>query len=262
MAGGWFWAPACGGVTQGFTRCNWHTMSQPARTPYVLIAVCALSGALGGGLATLAIQAWHSDRMIHDYIVTHPEVLPEAMDNLHRQDDTRQLAGIRSDLEQPWPGAVLGNPHGTQTLVEFTDFACTYCRRSQADVDLLIAARPELKVVVRQLPILTPESTDAAKMALAAAAQGRYAAFHKAMFDIGHPDTASIAQAAATAGMNLPRALATIADPATQAEIERNLDFARRLGLSGTPSWEAGGRLLSGAVGVDALAQAVDGVKR
>ncbi len=229
--------------------------------PLALGATCALLGAVAGGVTALAIQGWRGDRIVHDYIVNHPEVLPEAMDNLHRQDDSKQLAGIRSDLEQPWPGAVLGNPNGKQTLVELTDYACGFCRRSVADVDLLIAARPELKVVVRELPILTPESTDAAKMALAAAAQGRYAAFHKAMFAIGHPGADTIARAAAAAGLDMAKARTTIADPATEAEIERNLEFARKLGLSGTPSWETSNRLLSGAVGVDRLAQALDGVK-
>ena len=228
---------------------------------FALGAACAVLGGLGGGLGLLAIQGWRGDRMVHDYIVSHPEVLPEAMDNLHRQEESKQLAGIRGDLERPWPGAVLGNPNGKQTLVEFTDFACSFCRRSIADIDLLIASRPELKVVVRELPILTQQSNDAAKMALAAAAQGRYAAFHKAMFAIGHPDAATIAQAAATAGLDMTRARATIADLGTEAEIERNLEFARKLGLSGTPSWVAGDRLLSGAVGVDRLAQALDGVK-
>ncbi|MDP9057419.1 MAG: DsbA family protein [Pseudomonadota bacterium] len=225
-------------------------------------AACAILGGLGGGLGMLAIQNWRGDRMVHDYIVNHPEVLPEAMDNLHREQDSRQLAGIRSDLEKGWPGAVLGNPNGKQTLIEFTDYACTFCRRSVADIDLLIASRPELKVVVRELPILTPESTDAAKMGLAAAAQGRYAAFHKAMFAIGHPAADTIVDAATAAGLDMARARATIADPATQAEIDRNLEFARKLGLSGTPSWVAGDRLLSGAVGIDGLAQALDGVKR
>jgi hypothetical protein len=76
----------------------------------------------------------------------------------------------------------MGNPAGKVTLVEFTDFACTYCRRSVGDVDALIAANPDLKVVVRELPIIAPASEPAARMGLAAAAQGKYAAFHKAMF--------------------------------------------------------------------------------
>ena len=223
-----------------------------------LAAACAVIGGLAGGFGVLAVQHWQGDRIIHDYIVNHPEVLPEAMDNLHHQEDSKALAGIRGQLEQPWPGAILGNPQGKQTLVEFTDFACTFCRRSVADVQQLIAARPDLRVVVRELPILTPESTDAAKMALAAATQGRYAAFHAAMFAIGHPSADTIAQAAASAGLDMARARATIADPATDAEIERNLEYARQLGFSGTPAWVAGNRLVSGAVGADGLAQALD----
>jgi protein-disulfide isomerase len=225
---------------------------------FALAAACAVIGGLAGGVGVLAVQHWQGDRIIHDYIVNHPEVLPEAMDNLHHQEDSKALAGIRGQLEQPWPGAILGNPQGKQTLVEFTDFACTFCRRSVADVQQLIAARPDLRVVVRELPILTPESTDAAKMALAAAAQGRYAAFHAAMFAIGHPSADTIAQAAASAGLDMARAQATIADPATDAEIERNLEYARQLGFSGTPAWVAGNRLVSGAVGADGLAQALD----
>ncbi len=233
--------------------------SAPRQSGLLVLAIaCAVFGGLAGALGTLAVQHQTGDRMVHDYIVNHPEVLPEAMDNLHHQEDTKALAGMRGELEHGWPGAVLGNPQGKQTLVEFTDYACTYCRRSVADVEQLTAARPDLKVVVRDLPILTPESTDAAKMALAAAAQGRYAAFHKAMFAIGHPDATTIAQAAATAGLDMTRARQTIADPATEAEIERNLEYARQLGFSGTPSWVAGGRLLSGAIGADGLAQALD----
>ena len=78
-------------------------------------------------------------------------------------------------------------PQGTVTLVEFSDYACTYCRQSVADVDALIAANPDLKVVMREYPILSPESVDAARMALAAAQQGKYAAFHDAMFRLGPP---------------------------------------------------------------------------
>jgi protein-disulfide isomerase len=232
-------------------------MLDTPRNPMSLLAIGAIC-ALIGGIAGWGVQYATSDRLIHDYIVSHPDVLPEAMANLHQQDDTRQLAGMRGDIEKPWPGAVLGNPNGKQILVEFADYACGYCRRSVADIEQLTASHPDLKVVMRELPILTPASTDAAKMALAAAAQGRYAAFHKAMFEIGHPDAGTIAQAAAAAGLDMARARQTIADPATEAEIERNLEFARRLGFAGTPSWIAGDRLLSGALGAEAIARALD----
>ena len=216
----------------------------------------AIGGAVGWTLHGGGSRA-QTEGVVHDYILSHPEILPQAMDNLRAQESAQALGGIRGAVEKPWPGAVLGNPNGKLTLVEFTDYACGYCRASLSDIDAAIAANPDLKVVVRELPILTPASVDAAKMALAAAAQGRYAAFRKAMFAAGHPDAASIVAAASAAGVDAGRAQTTIADPATRAEIVDNVGLARQLGFTGTPGWVIGNQVLTGAVGRDALAQAI-----
>ncbi len=197
------------------------------------------------------------EQVVHDYILAHPEVLPQAIDNLRRNESAKQLAGVKDEVFAAFPDAVLGNPHGKLTIVEFTDYACTFCRRSVADLEQLIAADPELRVVVRELPILSPESGDAARLALAAARQGRYAAFHHVMFEIGRPDPATMEAAAKAAGIDLVRARKATTDPAIAAEISRNMDLARRLGFEGTPSWVIGNQLLSGAVGKDRLAQAI-----
>ncbi|MES2493814.1 MAG: DsbA family protein [Pseudomonadota bacterium] len=197
------------------------------------------------------------ERVVHDYLMAHPEVLPQAMAELDRRQSASQLAGMREQVEKPAPGVILGNPAGKVTLVVFTDYACTYCRQSRQDVEALIAANPDLKVVVRELPILSPQSADAARMALAAAEQGRYAAFHEAMFAAGRPDAASIAAAARAAGLDLARARQTAASPGVERELVQNLDLAKRLGFSGTPSWVVGETLLTGAVGRDRLAEAI-----
>lgn len=241
-----------------------------SRLSSVLIALgAALAGGAGGWYwqahrlaADPAAHLAAADRaaieqVVHDYLLGHPEILPKAMDALEQRQTADRLGAIRAQLETPAPGAVLGNPQGKVTLVEFTDYACGYCRASVPDVAALIAANPDLRVVVREFPILTPESADAAKMALAAAEQGRYAAFHDAMFAAGRPDAATIAAAAKAAGIDFARAQRVIADPATAAEIERNHAFARQLGLSGTPSWVIGDRVLSGAVGREELAKAL-----
>lgn len=201
------------------------------------------------------------EQVVHDYLMAHPEILPKAMAELDRRQNSAQLAGVRGEVEQATLGTVLGNPQGKVTLVEFADYACGYCRHSVADVDALIRANPDLRVVVRELPILTPASADAAKMAIAAAEQGRYALFHAAMFESGHPDPQSIAAAARAAGLDMARARKVIADPATEAELVRNLDLAKRLGFSGTPSWVAGDAMLSGAVGREQLAEAIAGAR-
>jgi len=231
--------------------------------------VCALLGGLGGwywqsrqiGVGAGGHFAERDrvaiEQLVHDYLVEHPEVLPEAMDALTRKQDAMRLAGLRDVLEQATAGTVLGNPQGKITLVEFADYACGYCRHSVEDVEALIAANPDLRVVVRELPILSPESADAAKMAIAAAQQGRYAAFHKAMYAASRPDAQSIAAAARAAGLDMAQARKTIAAPATEQELVRNMDIAKRLGFSGTPSWVVGDNLMTGAVGREQLAKAI-----
>jgi protein-disulfide isomerase len=228
---------------------------------------------LAGGLAGWLFESHRSqpsalndriaiEQLVHNYILDHPEILPQAMDRLRARETKQQLARVADKVEAPFPGAVLGNRQGKVIMVEFTDYACTYCRKSVADVDALIAANPDLKIVIRELPILSPASTEAAQMALAAAEQGRYAAFHKAMFEIGHPSTETIAAAANAAGIDMDRARRTIAGPLINAEIEKNLSFARQLGFEGTPTWLIGDVLTSGAVGKQELAKAIAEARR
>ena len=152
-----------------------------------MLLIGALSGWALAGRGNTGPSSGDFDQRVHDYIVTHPEVLVEAADALKNQGSERQLATIADKLVTPYPGAVLGNPNGKVTLVEFTDFACTYCRGSVADVEALIASNPDLRVVIRELPIIAPTSPDAARWGLAAAEQGKYPAFHKAMFAVDGP---------------------------------------------------------------------------
>ena len=238
---------------------------------WTVLTVVGIVLALGAGL--VVGRYWGSvsptsggraevEKIVHDYILEHPEILPQAMENLQKKESAQALSGIKNAVHAPFPGAVLGNPQGKVTLVEFTDFACSFCRQSVAEVEQLIAANPDLRVVIRELPILSPQSADAAKMALAAAEQGKYAAFHNAMYAAGRPAPDTIAAAAQAAGLDMDRARKTIADPRIESELSRNVDFARRLGFSGTPSWIAGDQLLSGAVGKDKLAEAIEAARK
>jgi protein-disulfide isomerase len=220
----------------------------------VPLAIALPAGFAGAAAWDYSGLGQHSTR---EYLLAHPEVLPEAMNVLQEREQAARIGPMRADLERPFPGAVLGNPAGSVTLVEFTDYACTFCRRSLADVDALIAANPDLKVVMREYPILSPESIDAARMALAAAQQGRYAAFHKAMFDLGPPSAQTIPAAASAAGVDLALAQQAIERGAFDAHLQGNADIAQALGISGTPGWVVGNRLLNGAVGQQAIGEAV-----
>ena len=227
------------------------------KTRSILFALLGLILLLVGAIGGWLFESRRTEEAVKRTILAHPEILPQAMQALQRREAEKQLISVGDKLFEPFPGSVLGNPNGTVTLVEFTDFACTFCRTSVPDVDALIKEFPQLKVVVRQLPILSPQSAEAAKWGLAAAEQGRYAQFHHAMFAAGRPDAQTIAAAAQTAGLDLARARKFIADPLVNAELSGNLDYARSLGIDGTPSWVVGDQLMTGAVGREALAKAI-----
>lgn len=201
------------------------------------------------GLGEQRTRAW---------LVANPEILPEMAEALENRQAEARLAAVGNTVTRPFPGAILGNPDGARTLVKFTDYGCSYCRASEADVQRLIAADPALRVVIREWPIFDG-SEDAARMALAAARQGKYPAFYKAMFAGGPPSPATIARAAQAAGLDMAKARVDAASDAVAAELAQNMQLARTLGFTGTPSWVAEGRILEGAVGYDTLKRAIEG---
>ncbi len=221
---------------------------------FATVLIALIAGFAGAAIFSLSGLA---DSQTREYLLANPEVLPEAMDELQRRDMLARIEPLRSELEAPFPGAVLGNPQGTVTLVEFTDYACSFCRSSLADVNRLIAENPDLRVVIREYPILTAESADAARMALAAAQQGRFEEFHLAMFAQGQVTPETIEAAAVEAGLDLPQARSAIATGIFDAQLQNNVFLARNLGISGTPAWIVGDRALNGAVGADAIGRAI-----
>lgn len=220
-------------------------------------------GANNGAASNLSSQdRLAMEQVVHDYLLSHPEILPQAIDKLRAKEGARLLSGIADKITAPFPGAILGNPAGKVVLVEFSDFACGFCRRSVAEVEALIAENPDLKVVIRELPIIAPTSPAAARMGLAAAGQGKYAAFHTALYAAGRTDQATIDAVAQSVGLDLAAARQAMTDPRFNAELEANLAFARQLGLTGTPSWVVGNQVLQGAVGKDTLAKAIAAARK
>lgn len=223
----------------------------------VLLAFGAGGGWLFEKNRSSSLDRPEVEKVVREYILANPEILPEAMERLRAKANAKQVTASGDAIFEPFPGAVLGNPQGKVTLVEFTDFACGFCRSSIPDVEALIKENPELRVVIRELPIIAKTSPDAARWGLAAAEQGRYPQFHSAMFAAGRTDPASVEAAARAAGLDLERARRFTQDPRVKAELDANLAHARDLRLEGTPAWVVGEQLLTGAVGKDALAKAI-----
>lgn len=180
---------------------------------------------------------------------TKPERQPSA------QEVHRAIAKNRGAITTPFGNAFAGNPRGTITLVEFYDYNCGYCRASQTVIAQALARHPDVRIVYRELPILGPASREAARLSLAAAAQGKFAAFHDLLFVGGRVTPEGLATAAAKTGVDTRQAAALA--PRVDAEIAQNLALSRQLGFTGTPSWVVGGRAWSAAPTLKELEQAI-----
>jgi protein-disulfide isomerase len=209
--------------------------------------------AKGGGMDRAAIEA-----IVREYILTHPEILPEAMQNLERKEASSRVSQNSAALNKPFAGAWEGATSADVTLVEFFDYACSYCRSARADVERLLAEDPKLRVVYREVPILGPDSEQAARFSLAVARLGgNYSAFHKALFGGGRPNQDAINKALATSGVDSGQARQIASSAEVSGELNGNLSLQRTLGISGTPSWVIGNQLINGAVGYDELKAAI-----
>jgi protein-disulfide isomerase len=223
-----------------------------------------LLAALLGAAAFALLQPYlpgndraRTEAIVRDYVLSHPEILPEAMQKLQEREVGKVVSANRSGIEKPFAGAWAGNPKGDVTLVAYMDYACGYCRASLPAIDKLLADDPNVRIVYRELPILSPDSRTAAEWALAAAEQGKFRPFHAALYEESGLDEAAIARAAAKAGLDVGRARTVAASDAVAQELARNIGQAGQLGVTGTPTWVVGNQMLSGAVGYEGLSAAV-----
>ncbi|WP_017664455.1 DsbA family protein [Porphyrobacter sp. AAP82] len=203
----------------------------------------------------LGAAAWSgaglADNRTRSFLLDNPQLLREMALALEEQEAAERLAKMGGAVFEEFPGVVLGNHEGKRVLVEFTDYQCPYCEASLKDVNRLVAEDPDLKVVIREWPIF--EGSDAAsRMALAAGIQGKYPAFHDAMFKMN-----DIEAAAKAAGLDMAQARRDAASEAVTNEIAKNLEQARALGFTGTPAWIAGKTPIGGAVGYEKLKEAL-----
>ncbi len=229
-------------------------MRYTARQFIVTVLVALTAGFAGSAL--FSATGW-GDEGTRAYLLENPEILPQMAEAYEQQRASEALANVGETVTEPFPGAVLGNPEGSVTLVEFSDYACGYCRASAEHVNALIEENPDLRVVIREWPIFQG-SDYAAKIALGAAKQGKYEEFHLALYARGAPTEASVAATADDVGLDLEAARAFAATQEANAELAKNMGLARQLGFTGTPSWVVGDRAFEGAVGQEALARAIE----
>jgi len=203
------------------------------------------------------------DARIDDYLMSDPAILERMSARLAsvRQDAQRQeqaaiVAANHDAIYADPANVVLGNPEGDVTLVEMFDYNCGYCRRALPDLAALLAEDANLRVILKEFPILSDGSVEAGKVAYLVAEDDNldYWAFHQKLFSArGQVNaTAALDAAEAVGGSRGSLMIAMNGQGAAQA-IERSYQLATALKVSGTPTFIIGDEVIPGAVGIDAL---------
>ena len=209
------------------------------------------------------------ETIVRDYLLAHPEVLEEAMAELNKRQTAaeaeKQKASVATNAETIFNsprGVVLGNKDGDVSFVEFFDYNCGYCKRAMADMLDLMKTDPKLKVVLKEFPVLSQGSVEAAQVAVAVRMQDptgkKYLDFHqKLLGGRGAADKARAMAAAKDAGLDTARIEKDLASPEVRATIEENFKLAEAMGMNGTPSYVIGKQIVVGAVGLEGLKEKI-----
>jgi protein-disulfide isomerase len=230
-----------------------------------LTAIVAFCVAAHAGPDDRPVMRSDLDGLVHDYLLAHPEVIAEAQKALLTRRIKDVLRENKAALLSEPGDSEIGNPQGDVTIVEFFDDECPFCKLLNPALDQLLASDRNIRLVLKEFPVLGPMSEVAARYALAAKKQGRYAAFHAALMADKTPEhkltEAHIIEIAGAQGLDTGRLTQDSQSPDVLALINRNRALGRTIGFTGTPGLVIGDTVQSGALPFDALAKAVAQVR-
>ena len=195
------------------------------------------------------------EAIIKDYLLANPEVMLEVNNVLEAKMDKiqseRMAVAVKEnadDLFRPSTSPIAGNAKGDVTMIEFFDYNCGYCKKAFGDVAQAIEKDKQVKLVLKEFPILSKGSEEAARVALAAKLQGKYWEFHRAMLEAqGQANEASALKVAEKLGLDMTKLKKDMASPEIKKEIDDTRKLATKMGIQGTPHFIVGDRIIPGA---------------
>jgi protein-disulfide isomerase len=242
--------------------------SRPART--ALLAAAVSLGSLAAAAQTppfTAEQRGAIGEIIREYLLQNPEVLQEAIAELEKRQGeaqkSTQVAALGEERERLFNsprGFVVGNPAGDVALLEFFDYNCGYCKRA------LVKADPKLKLVLRDFPVLGPESVEASRVSIAAKQQlkgEKLFEYHARVMETkGRVDGERAMAVAREMGLDMARLQKDLEGEEVKATLQENVALGDKLGLTGTPAFILADEIIPGAVGLEPMRQAVASVRQ
>jgi protein-disulfide isomerase len=205
-----------------------------------------------------AQQRGEIETIIREYFIKHPEMIEELQALAQAEKMKRTIFENKDVLLNSPRQVTLGNPQGDVTLVEFFDYNCGYCKRALDDMTALLKSDPKLRIVLKEMPVLSQGSLEAAQVGAALTMQDksgkRYLDFHqKLLTGRGQVDKARAMAAAKEVGADMPRLEKDLASAEIKLALEESMKLAEAFGIQGTPSYVVGNEVLVGAVGLKEL---------
>ena len=231
-----------------------------------LVALLAAGSSLGVGTAQAQTEpsTEEIERIVREYLLREPEIIMQAIEELQRRREATTVAEQRERLTSGRDALVaddrdpvIGNPDGDVTLVEFFDYRCGYCRAMVEPMQSLLEGDPQLRVVMKEFPILGPDSLLASRAALAAHMQDGYEAMHWGLLAESSIDEAAIRRLAEEQGLDVEQLMVDMQSETVAEHIQDNIQLAQGLAINGTPSFVIGDTILPGAVPAERLADLV-----
>ena len=207
----------------------------------------------------------HLEQIIRQYIMDHPEVILESLEHhqkqLEAEEQQRQkdaLLSRKEELYQNPTSPVIGAESESIDLVEFFDYRCGYCKRVHATVMELPEQYPRIRLIFKEFPILGPDSSLAARAALAARRQGAYLTFHRALMGGQEPISAELIDSVAQSlNLDLEQLHNDMESASIQEVLDQNHDLARAIGVRSTPTFVIGDKVIPGALDPEAFDQLI-----
>ncbi|MEX0329113.1 MAG: DsbA family protein [Ruegeria sp.] len=209
---------------------------------------------------------------VREYLLENPEVIIEAINILEERNAAAEAEAdkqlVADNLEElindgySWVG---GNPDGDITLVEFMDYRCGYCRRAVPEVASLLESDGNIRLVIKELPILGDASVQSSRFAVATkqvAGDDAYKQVHDALLEFsGEPNEVTLRRISDGLGLDSDAIIAAMDTDAVIEEINKTRALARKLNISGTPSFVLGTEMLRGFLPADQMQQIANGVR-
>jgi protein-disulfide isomerase len=212
-------------------------------------------------------------KIVHDYLLANPEVVKEAIEELEKREKlaeaearTKTVTRNNDKLFNSANQAVVGNPNGDVTIVEFFDYNCGYCKQSLNNVAKLIESDPNVRVVLKDFAILGSDSQEVAQVAFAVREQfkgQKFWEFHRKLLSgRGHIGKAQALAAAKELGADMDRLEKDLKSPSIAAGMKEVEQLAEELKFNGTPSWVLGKEAIVGGVPYADLKARVDSLHK